>query len=105
MSQSLNVVVNDDDKKDLELIDVVKDDTDIFEKYDNYDFLKKALDLLNKLEEKDNQLMQVLREKEDIHSRYISLKTANSFTGDSTQLKETRIKFNKLVRKIDKCIE
>ncbi|MEG0994319.1 MAG: hypothetical protein RSE51_10835 [Bacteroidales bacterium] len=61
-------------------------------------------DLLNKLDEKEAQLMKSLQEKEELNTKYQNLRTAQSFSGESSDMRETKARFNKLVREIDKCI-
>lgn len=57
------------------------------------------------LDEKETQLMKVIREKDELNAKFTNLKTANSLAGGEQQdLKETKARFNKLVREIDKCI-
>ncbi|MEG2141952.1 MAG: hypothetical protein RRY61_04775 [Bacteroidales bacterium] len=65
---------------------------------------EKNQDLLTKLDEKEAHLMKVLQDKDELHTRYVNLKTANSLSGETTDLRETKARFNKLVREIDKCI-
>ncbi|MDO5571199.1 MAG: hypothetical protein Q4F97_07000 [Bacteroidales bacterium] len=61
-------------------------------------------DLLLKLDEKEAQLMKVIHEKEEYSTKYLNLKAAHALSGEPTDMKETKLRFNKLVREIDKCI-
>lgn len=65
---------------------------------------EKNQDLLDKLDEKEARLMKLIQEKDELHTKYINLKMANSLSGESSDLKETKARFNKLVREVDKCI-
>ena len=67
------------------------------------------------LETKNKELNQVLAQKDakiqeleqvisQLNTRYMNLKTARSVAGDDPDVKETKNRFNKLVREIDKCI-
>ena len=61
-------------------------------------------DLLDKLDQKEAELEKVVQEKDELNTKYQNLRTAQSFSGESADLKETKARFNKLVREIDKCI-
>lgn len=51
ISQSLNIMCeNGTDNKSVELIDIIKDETDNFDKFVNSEFIKDSLNSLNKLE-------------------------------------------------------
>ena len=57
------------------------------------------------LDEKETQLMTVIREKDELNAKYQNLRMAQSLSGaESQDLRETKARFNKLVREIDKCI-
>ena len=50
-SQSLNINLDKGNEfKDIELMDIISDETNNYEIFENYEFLKKSLELLNKLE-------------------------------------------------------
>lgn len=61
-------------------------------------------DLLVKLDEKEAQLMKALQEKEELNTKYQNLRTAQTLSGETQDMRETKARFNKLVREIDKCI-
>lgn len=61
-------------------------------------------ELLVKLGEKEDQLMKTIREKEELQNQYLNLKTAQSLACENSDTKETKARFTKLVREIDKCI-
>jgi len=44
------------------------------------------------------------REKEDLDHRYNTLKLAKSLTGDGKDSQDAKLKINRIVREIDKCI-
>lgn len=51
VSQSLNVNLDKGSEfKEMELVDTIGDETNNYETFENYEFLKKSLELLNKLE-------------------------------------------------------
>lgn len=51
VSQSLNVNLDKGSEfKEMELVDTISDDINNYETFENYEFLKKSLELLNKLE-------------------------------------------------------
>jgi len=50
-SQSLNINLDKgNESKEMELVDIISDETNSYETFENYEFLKKSLELLNKLE-------------------------------------------------------
>ncbi|MGL4293273.1 MAG: hypothetical protein ACRCSQ_06850 [Bacteroidales bacterium] len=61
-------------------------------------------DLLIKLDEQEARLMKVLQEKEELNTKFQNLRTAQTLSGESQDMRETKARFNKLVREIDKCI-
>lgn len=62
-------------------------------------------DLLIKLDEQEARLMKALQEKDELNTKLQNLKTAQTLSGESSQdMRETKARFNKLVREIDKCI-
>jgi hypothetical protein len=50
------------------------------------------------------KLETLTREKEDLDHRYNTLKLAKSLTGDGKDSQDAKLKINRIVREIDKCI-
>ena len=61
-------------------------------------------ELLDRLDEKESQLMKALQDKDELNTKYQNLRTAQTLSGESQDMRETKARFNKLVREIDKCI-
>lgn len=61
-------------------------------------------ELLDRLDEKESQLMKALQDKDELNTKYQNLRTAQTLSGESQDMRETKTRFNKLVREIDKCI-
>lgn len=61
--------------------------------------------LLDQLDEKDAKIMTLLNEKDQLEAKYLNQKMAHSLSSNSEEgSKESKARFNKLVREIDKCI-
>lgn len=65
---------------------------------------EKNQELLDRLEENEHKLKGALHENEELNTKYKNLKTAQALSNENIDLKETKARFNKLVREIDKCI-
>lgn len=71
----------------------------------NYEFLKKENEILlqnnSKLQKEIAEYQQLL---ENQKQEYQILKIAKTIEGSETNIKDTKLKINSLIREIDKCI-
>ena len=72
---------------------------------ENYKFLKEENELLfSKLATLEHQKVMDLQKFEELKTKYQTLKIAKTIEGSREDRRETKLKINALIRKIDDCI-
>ena len=66
--------------------------------------LAEAQELIEKLENQQQQILEYQEQISEWSDRYETLKTANAMLGSDENKRETKLKINSLIRDIDHCI-
>ena len=92
MDQEPNEIVNSLKEQISELISLYKKS-----KEEKESLIHEKLELMEKIE-------NLNRDKEELDHQYNTLKLAKTFTANSGDSQEAKVKINRIVREIDKCI-
>ncbi|MBI9057379.1 hypothetical protein L3049_03710 [Labilibaculum sp. DW002] len=92
MDQEPNEIVNSLKEQISELISLYKKS-----KEEKESLIHEKLELMEKIE-------NLNRDKEELDHQYNTLKLAKTFAANSGDSQEAKVKINRIVREIDKCI-
>ncbi len=92
MDQEPNEIVNSLKEQISELISLYEKS-----KEEKESLIHEKLELLEKIE-------NLKRDKEELDHQYNTLKLAKTFAANSDDSQEAKVKINRIVREIDKCI-